>query len=101
MQSDRIPVFEASLRRSNVVVKMSQQLPYLNFPIVEGPKSSYIYGLDDTGAGLNLVNFECYQSVAERQPNLVFKSSYLKDMENVDPYNISAVDGGGKVNMEG
>ena len=38
LYSDRIPVFEASLCRSNAAVKMSQQLPHLNFPIWEGPK---------------------------------------------------------------
>ena len=32
-KSERIPVFEASLRRSNAVVQMSQQLPHLNLPI--------------------------------------------------------------------
>ena len=31
LQSERIPVFEASVRRSNVVVQMSQQLTPLNF----------------------------------------------------------------------
>ena len=38
MQSDRIPVLEASLPISNAVVQMSQQLPHLNFPIGEVKK---------------------------------------------------------------
>ena len=38
LQSDRIPLFEASLRRSNSVGKMSQELPHLNFRIGERPK---------------------------------------------------------------
>ena len=58
LQSDTIAVFEASIRRSNVVVQMYQQLLYLKLPIGEGPKSSYMSGLDDTGAGLNLGNLE-------------------------------------------
>ena len=33
LQSERIPLFEASLLRSNVVVQVSQQLPHMNFPI--------------------------------------------------------------------
>ena len=33
IQSERIPVFEESLRRSNAVVQISQQLPHINFPI--------------------------------------------------------------------
>ena len=33
LQSERIPVFEVSLRRSNAVAQMYQQLMYLNFPI--------------------------------------------------------------------
>ena len=49
---DRIPVFEAYLHRSNAVVKISQQLPHLNFHIGEEPKSSHMSGLADTGAGL-------------------------------------------------
>ena len=43
---------------------------------------------------MNLGNMEYYQSVAERQPNLVVKSSYLKDLYDVDPFNTSGVDGG-------
>ena len=73
---------------------MSQQLSNLNFPIGEGPKSSYSSGLADTGAGLNLVNLEYHQSVAERHTNLVSKFAYLKDLEDMDPFNISGVDGG-------
>ena len=38
LQSERIPVFDASIRRSNAVVQMSQQLPHLKLPIGEGPK---------------------------------------------------------------
>ena len=58
LQRDRIPVFEAYLRRSNLVVKMSEDLPYLNLPIWEGPKSSYMSGLANTGAVLNVRNIE-------------------------------------------
>ena len=50
---DRIPVFEAYLCRSNAVVQMFQQLPYLRFPIGEGLKSSYMSSLADTGEGFN------------------------------------------------
>ena len=93
LQSERISVFEASVRRSNVVVQMSQQLSHLKFPIGEEPKSSYISILKDTGAGLNLGNIEYHQSVAERHHHLVFKFLYLKDLEDVDPFNISGLDG--------
>ena len=68
---------------------MSQKLPHLNFPIVEGPKSSYMFGLTDTGTGLNLGSIYCNQSVAEHHPNLELKISYLKDLDSVDPFNIS------------
>ena len=73
---------------------MSQQLPHMNYPILEGPKSSYMSYLADTGPGLNLVNLEYHQSVAERHPNLVLKFAYMKDLDDVDPFNISRVDGG-------
>ena len=43
---------------------------------------------------MNLGNLEYHQSVAERHPNLVLKFSYLKDLEDVDLFNISGVDGG-------
>ena len=56
MKSDGIPLFEASLRISNEVVKMYQKLVQLNFPIGEEPKQSYMFGLDDTRAELNLGN---------------------------------------------
>ena len=85
---------------SNGVLQMSQQLPHLNFPIGEGQKSSYMSGLANKGAGLNLVNLEYHQSVAECQPNLVLKFEYLKDLEDVEPFNISGLDGG-KVSEQG
>ena len=49
-------------------------------------------GLADTGSGSNLGNIEYHQSVAEHHPNLVLKFAYLKDLEDVDPFNISGVD---------
>ena len=70
---------------------MYQELPYMNFPIGEGPKSSYMSGLADTGADLNLVNLEYQQAVTDRHPNIVFKFDYLKDLDDVDPWNISGV----------
>ena len=48
-------------------------------------------GLADTGSGLDLVNLKYHQSVAERHPNLVPKFAYLKDLEDVDPFNTSVV----------
>ena len=89
-----IPVFEAYLRRSNAVVQMSQQLPHLKFPIGEVPKTSYMYGLADTGSGFNLGYIYYQQSVAERHPNLVLKFAHLKDMEEMYPFNIIGVEGG-------
>ena len=94
LQSKRIPVFEASLRISNVAVQIYQQLPHLDLPIGEGPKSSYISALSDTGARLNYGNIKYHQSVPERQLNLVLKFEYLKDIEDVDPLNTCGVDGG-------
>ena len=73
---------------------MYQQLKHLNFTIGEVPKSSYTSGLADTGAGLNLVNLDYHQSVVERRPNSVFKSAYLKDMEEVYPFNTSGLEKG-------
>ena len=43
---------------------------------------------------MNEGNIEYHQSVAEIHPNLVLKFAYLKDLEDVDPFNISGVDGG-------
>ena len=51
-------------------------------------------GLANKGAELNLENIEYDQSVAERHPNLVLKFAYLKDLEDLDPFNISGLDGG-------
>ena len=72
---------------------MSHQLPYINFPMGEEKKSSYMSSLANTEAGLNLGNIYYHQSVSERHFNLVLKISYLKDMDEVDPFNISGVDG--------
>ena len=73
---------------------MSQQLPHLNLPIGEGQKLSYTYGLADIGSGSNLGNLEYHQSVAERHPNLVLDFAYLKDLEDVYPFNTSGVNRG-------
>ena len=87
-----ITVFESSLFSLYAVFKMSQKLPHLNFPMGEGLKSSYMLGLDNTGSGLNLVTMKYHQSVAEFHPNLVSKFTYLKDMDDVEPFDISGVD---------
>ena len=73
---------------------MSQNLPHLNSPIVKGPKSSYMSGFADIGAGLNLVHLEFHQSVVELHPHLVLKFAYLKDLDDVDPFNIIRLDAG-------
>ena len=39
----------------------------------------------------NLLNIEYYQSVTERNPILVLKCSYLKDLDDVDPFSIRGV----------
>ena len=53
---------------------------------------SNISGLADTRGGLNEGNLEYHRSVANRHANLLLKCEYLKDMENVDPLNISGAD---------
>ena len=73
---------------------MFQHLPHLNFLIGEGPKSSYISVLDNIGDGFKLVSLEYHQSVAELHPDLVLKFVYLKDMEDLDLFNISGLYGG-------
>ena len=52
----------------------------MNLPILEGPKSSYMFGLFDTGSGLNLGNIENQELVAEGHPDSVLKFAYLKDL---------------------
>ena len=73
---------------------MSQKILHLNFPIIEGLKSSYISGLVNKGSGLNLVNMGYHQSGIEIHPNLVLKFAYLKDIYDVDPFNINGLYGG-------
>ena len=53
-----------------------------------------MYGLADIGARLNMGNLYHHQSVADHHPNLVSKLAHLKDMEDMDPFIISGVDGG-------
>ena len=55
-----------------------------------------MFGLSDTRARLNLGNLDYHQSVAERQPNLVLKFAYLKEVDDVDELKISGLDGGKK-----
>ena len=70
---------------------MSQQLPHLKFSRREGSKSSYMFGLSDRGAGLNLGPVYYHHSALERHPNLVLKFEYLKVLDNVGPFNISGL----------
>ena len=77
---------------------MYQNFPYLKSPILERPKSYYMFVLDNTGAGLNFINLDYYQSVAERHPNLVMEFTYLENMDEVDTLDISGVGGGNKLN---
>ena len=66
----------------------------MKLPIVEGPRPSNMFGLDDAGDRMDLGNIDYHHLVAERHPNLVLKSAYLKELENLDTFNISGVDGG-------
>ena len=50
--------------------------------------------LDNKGAGLNCGNIDYHLSVVEYQTNLVLKFAYLKDLDDVDPFNIIGVDVG-------
>ena len=72
---------------------MYQQLPHINFTVGFRPKSSYMSFLANTGSGLNLVNMEYHQSVAEHNPKLELKIPHLKDLDDVDPLNISGLYG--------
>ena len=45
-----------------------------------------MFGLMDIRSGLNLVNPEYRQLVADNNPNLVVKLAYLKDMDDVYPF---------------
>ena len=71
---------------------MSQKFPHINFIIREGHGLPNMFGLSYTEAGLNEVNLDYYKSVAERHPNLVVKFPHLKDLDDVDTFNISGVD---------
>ena len=63
-------------------------------PKREGPILSKMFGLADTGACLNMGNLDYQQSFEEHHPNLVLKFLYMKDMDGVDPFDISVVCGG-------
>ena len=53
-----------------------------------------MFDLAYTEAGLNLVNMQYHQLVAERHNNLIIRFVYLKHTNDTDPFNISGVDGG-------
>ena len=56
LELDKITINGAYLHRLNTVVQMYQQMPHMNLPIGYVPRSSRIFVLYDTRAGLNLVN---------------------------------------------
>ena len=53
-----------------------------------------IFGMEDSGSGLNLVNLDYRQSVVEQPSNLVLKFTYSKDLYNVDLSSVSLLYGG-------
>ena len=71
-----------------MVVRLSQNLPHLNFIIGDVYGLYNMFFLDNIGAGLNLVNLEYHQSVVERHPTLVVNFAYLKDADNIDLFRI-------------
>ena len=78
---------------------MSQQILQLGFIIVEvtnilrGHGLSTKFFLADTVSRLNLGNVYYHRSVVECHPNLMLNFSYLKDLDEVDIFNISGLDG--------
>ena len=53
-----------------------------------------MFGLDNIGSVFNLGNMYYHQLVADLHPNLVSKFAYLKDLDDVYPFNINKVDKG-------
>ena len=53
-----------------------------------------MFVLENRGSGSNLGNLDFHQSVTDFYQNLVSEFSYLKDLDDVDSFNISVVDGG-------
>ena len=80
---------------------MFKKSPHLNFSIGEGPRLSNMFGLSDTGSRLNMRNIYYHQPVAESNHNLVLKFACLEDMEDMDPFNISGIDGGKETEQGG
>ena len=80
-----------------MVVKVFQNLPQMKFTIVKVPQKpgrtglSTMFGLTDTVTGLNIGNFYYHKSFSEHYPNLVLIFVYLKDLYDVDMFNISGV----------
>ena len=62
-------------------------ISYKPFPYKHEPFWFYY-----TGSGSNWGNIDYHQSVADIHPNLVLKFDYMKDMENMDTFNIGWVD---------
>ena len=61
LQSERIPVFSASVRRPITKGKIYQQFPHIKFPIGEVTRLYNMFGLENTGSGLNLGNMDYHQ----------------------------------------
>ena len=52
-----------------------------------------MFGLCDTGYGMNLINLYYHHSVTERHPNLVQKFVHLKYLYYLGPFNIYELNG--------
>ena len=94
MMSEIISLVEASRLMLNEVVKTSQQLPHLNFSIGQVHGLYNMFSLEDTRAGLNLVDLEYHQYVADRKPNFMANFDYFKGMDDMYLLDISGLGGG-------
>jgi hypothetical protein len=72
-------------------LSVSQVMPHVEFPI-GGSSGSSLRTMIDTCAGLNLGRLQYHKSIYEQAPHLIEKFAYIKDIENLNEFNIGGVD---------
>lgn len=80
-----------ALKKLNIRLNISQIMPHVKLPI--GTKfEATLSAMVDTCAGLNLGRLSYYQHIAEKQPHLVQSLVFLKDVDNMEEFDLGGVD---------
>jgi len=80
----------STINAEEVHLSFSQVMPHINFPV--GLKAQgLVNAMCDTCAGVSMGRLQYHKSVYEHHPNIVYRFNYMKDIVNLEDFNIGGV----------